>query len=65
LKVLPDLNAPIYKNLAMNQILVDIEAILKNKPKKINMGDCDDAQLEKVLEMSKKEHGIRIYNNRK
>jgi hypothetical protein len=38
-------------------MIVDIEVILKNKPKKINMGDCDDAQLEKVLEMSKKEFG--------
>ncbi len=41
-------------------MLVDIEVILKNKPKKINMGDCDDAQLEKVLEMSKKEFGNLI-----
>jgi hypothetical protein len=54
------LNDEIYSKLAVNQMLVDIEVILKNKPKKINMGDCDDAQLEKVLEMSKKEFGNLI-----
>lgn len=30
---------------------------MKNKPKKINMGDTDDFALEKALEMSKKEYG--------
>lgn len=58
MKALPELDSPIYKNLNQNMMLVDISLIVSNKPKKINMGDCDDAQLEKVLEMSKKEYGI-------
>ena len=65
LKPLPELKDEIYSNLAGNQMLVDITVILKNKPKKINMGDCDDAQLERALELSKKEFGnINIWNRK-
>ncbi len=55
---LPDVNDEVYKNLNFYQKLVSIEDILKNKPKKINMGDSDESALERAIEMSKKEYGI-------
>ena len=45
-----------YKNLQPHQKLVSIEDIVKNKPKKINMGDSDEHALEKAIELSKKEY---------
>jgi len=56
LNELSSLDSPIYSKLSFNQRLADIDDILKkNKPKKINMGDTDDEQLERILELSKKE----------
>jgi ataxin-3 len=52
---LPAINSETYKNLQPYQKLVSIADIVKHKPKKINMGDSDETQLEKALELSKKE----------
>lgn len=60
INVLESLDSDIYKNLSYYQKLVSIEDILKNKPKKINMGDTDDDALERVMELSKKEFGIEF-----
>lgn len=65
-KNLPELNpldSLVYKNLQPYQKLVSIEDILKNKPKKINMGDTDEQALEKAIELSKMEFGKIIILN--
>ena len=65
---LPDLDSDTYKNLASYQKLVPIEAILKFKPKKINIGDTDDDALERAMELSKKEFekgGVSLETNNK
>lgn len=60
---LEPINSVTYKNLNNSQKLVSIEDILKNKPKKINAGDSDEAALEEALLLSKNEYGIIKHNN--
>jgi ataxin-3 len=52
---LAEIDSETYKNLQSFQKLVKIDDIVKNKPKKINMGDSDEQALEKAIELSKKE----------
>lgn len=53
---LNELDSVSYKNLQPHQKLVSIQDIVKNKPKKINMGDSDEHSLEKAIELSRKEY---------
>jgi hypothetical protein len=52
---LAELSSATYENMQPYQKLVEIDEIVKHKPKKINMGDSDEQALERALELSKKE----------
>lgn len=53
----------IYTKLKPHQRLASIEEIKSFVPKKINMGDGDEIELEKAIELSKKEYKKQFGNN--
>ena len=53
---LPEINDEIYKNLTSSKMLVKIEDIVNNKVDKINMGDGNQFDIERAIEISKKEY---------
>ncbi len=56
IKNLPDLpEVESLGNMNSSQKLVPIEIIKASKPKKINMGDSDEMELEKAIELSKQQ----------
>lgn len=56
LPLLPDLNDEIYKDLKFPAKLVKIEDIINKKVDKINMGDGSQYDIERAIEISKKEY---------
>lgn len=56
LPALKEFSDPIYLNLPFECSIVDIQVILNKKGEKINMGDGNQEEMERVMAQSKQEY---------